>query len=53
MNIFGHYLHHQPFSPTENTEKLIADFKLTKDLYFATFQESLIVRRLANVDLTG
>lgn len=42
--IFGYYLHHQPVSPRDNTEQLIADFTRTKELYFAEFNEPLTVQ---------
>lgn len=37
--IFGHYLHHAPASPTENTTQLIDDYSRTKELYLAEFGE--------------
>lgn len=37
--IFGHYLHHAPASPTEETAKLVDDYLRTKALYFAEFGE--------------
>lgn len=41
LNIFGHYLHHQPASPHDNLEKLTNDYQLTKKLYFAEFNQHL------------
>ncbi len=40
-NIFGFYFHHNPTSPDENPEKLIADFLVTKALYLEAFKTSL------------
>lgn len=39
--IFGHYLHHEPAIPTDNTAQLISDFKKTKALYLDLFGETL------------
>lgn len=36
-NIFGHYLHHEPAVAGESSEKLIADFLKTKELYLQAF----------------
>lgn len=41
LNIFGHYLHHEPASPDENPEKLIRDYAKTKKFYLETFQRPL------------
>lgn len=43
--IFGHYLHHTPASPTEDTAQLIDDFKLTKQFYFDEFKHPLTLER--------
>lgn len=40
-HIFGHYLHHEPASPTDNPVQLIDNFKLTKALYLEEFGQSL------------
>jgi hypothetical protein len=37
MQIFGHYLHHQPASPSESPEELVDGFKKTKELYLQEF----------------
>jgi len=39
--IFGHYLHHEPATPTDNPAQLIDDFKQTKLLYLQEFGQSL------------
>lgn len=39
--IFGHYLHHQPASPTEDMQQLVNDYLKTKQYYFAEFGEEL------------
>lgn len=41
MNIFGHYLHHEPASPNEDQKQLIDNFLLTKQLYFEEFKRPL------------
>jgi hypothetical protein len=45
MQIFGHYLHHEPADPKENTEKLLQQFAVTKQLYFEEFKQPLILER--------
>ncbi len=42
MKIYGHYLHHEPASPTEDTGKLIEGFAKTKELYLALFNQPLV-----------
>jgi hypothetical protein len=39
--VFGHYLHHEPASPGDNSQQLIDQFKLTKALYLEEFGEVL------------
>lgn len=41
--IFGHYLHHEPASPTEDSQTLVNDFRLTKQLYLEEFGEPLVL----------
>lgn len=41
--IFGHYLHHEPASPIEDTGQLLDQFKLTKQLYLEEFGQPLIL----------
>lgn len=41
VNIFGHYLHHEPASPDENQELLVDAYLKTKQLYLAEFGEPL------------
>jgi hypothetical protein len=41
LNIFGHYLHHQPASPNEDSQYLVQHYLKTKAFYFAEFGESL------------
>lgn len=41
MNIFGHYLHHQPAAPGDDDEKLLRDYLKTKQLYLEEFKQSL------------
>lgn len=38
MNIFGHYLHHQPASPTEDPRILIEQYHKTKEFYLDEFK---------------
>lgn len=46
MNIFGHYLHHEPASPGEDMAQLVADYVRTKELYQAEFGSPLeIIQR--------
>lgn len=44
--IFGHYLHHEPASPTENAEELVSNFQLTKQLYLQEFGQPLVLERM-------
>ncbi|HEX2549313.1 MAG TPA: hypothetical protein VHM20_05755 [Gammaproteobacteria bacterium] len=37
LQIFGHYLHHQPASADENPQHLIQSYLKTKELYFKEF----------------
>lgn len=39
--IFGHYLHHVPASPDDNTDYLVSDYVKTKTYYLAEFNEPL------------
>lgn len=41
MNIFGHYLHHDPASPTETPLNLTKNFLQTKELYLQEFKQPL------------
>lgn len=41
LNIFGHYLYHEPARPDENQEKLAHDYLRTKELYHNEFQRPL------------
>lgn len=41
LNIFGYYLHHKPTSPTDQPEKLVANYLKTKQLYLAEFNMPL------------
>ena len=43
-HIFGHYLHHQPKTPADASDTLIADFLQTKALYLAEFGVSLTLQ---------
>ncbi len=43
MNIFGHYLHHDPEMPGDDPQKLIENYKKTKALYFKEFNQPLNV----------
>ena len=45
-SIFGHYLHHQPASPSDNPNKLIEAFEKTKQLYLEEFRQSLFLVRI-------
>jgi hypothetical protein len=45
MQIFGHYLHHEPANPNENSDDLINDFVITKQLYLAEFNQPLVLER--------
>jgi hypothetical protein len=45
MQIFGHYLHHQPADPNDPVEKLIHDFSITKQLYLEEFKQPLMLQR--------
>jgi hypothetical protein len=40
-NIFGHYLHHEPTSPSEDPAKLIDGYLMTKQLYLEEFNQPL------------
>lgn len=40
-NIFGHYLHHEPSSPSDDPNKLIENYAMTKQLYFEEFGQPL------------
>jgi len=40
-NIFGRYLHHQPASPLEDSDFLIAGYIKTKQLYLGEFGEPM------------
>ena len=42
QHIFGHYLHHQPAEPFDDTAILVDHFIKTQQLYFACFQHSMI-----------
>ena len=37
LNIFGHYLHHEPVSPNEDSQQLINDYLKTKQFYLDEF----------------
>lgn len=37
LNIFGHYLHHEPASPNEDSSILIKDYLKTKQFYLDEF----------------
>jgi hypothetical protein len=39
--IFGHYMHHEPASPSDNPQQLVDDFLRTKQLYLEEFNVSL------------
>lgn len=41
MKIFGHYLHHQPASPTENPDEMVKAYLKTKQLYLDEFKRPL------------
>lgn len=41
--IFGHYLHHEPASPDDNTDHLVNGFMKTKAYYLAEFGQPLFV----------
>jgi hypothetical protein len=41
LAVFGHYLHHEPASETQDDQHLIDGFLVTKQYYFAEFGESL------------
>lgn len=41
LQIFGHYLHHDPFPIGQDTTELIQDYLNTKTLYEAEFGQSL------------
>jgi hypothetical protein len=45
MHIFGFYLHHAPLDPNENPQELLSHYEKTKQLYFDTFKQSLILHR--------
>lgn len=37
LNIFGHYLHHEPASPTDNSQKLVDNYLKTKQFFIDEF----------------
>lgn len=41
LNIFGHYLHHEPVSSNEDSQQLINDYLKTKQYYFDEFGTTL------------
>ncbi|MDX1900437.1 MAG: hypothetical protein SFW66_00360 [Gammaproteobacteria bacterium] len=41
LNIFGHYLHHEPVSPDEDSQQLVSDYLKTKQFYLDEFGEPL------------
>lgn len=41
LQIFGHYLHHDPALPTDNMDQLIHHFLQTKQLYLEAFQSNI------------
>ena len=41
LNIFGHYLHHEPAMPEDNPEELIRNYQKTKQYYLEEFNEPL------------
>lgn len=41
LQIFGHYLHHEPASPNENPNKLVQDYIKTKQYYLNEFNQPL------------
>jgi hypothetical protein len=41
LQVFGHYLHHDPAAPNENQRALVSAFVKTKELYFEEFNELL------------
>ncbi|VVC76521.1 hypothetical protein AQUSIP_18360 [Aquicella siphonis] len=43
--IFGHYLHHEPASPTDDGQALISNFLETKKLYLEEFGQPLVLTR--------
>jgi hypothetical protein len=43
LQIFGHYLHHEPALPHEGAEKLLEDFLRTKQFYLEEFNQPLDV----------
>ncbi len=43
QQIFGHYLHHLPASPDEDPDQLVKAFSNTKQLYFAEFNQALLI----------
>lgn len=45
MQIFGYYFHHEPASPNDNTQQLIDDYLITKQLYLEEFKTPLQLQR--------
>lgn len=43
LHIFGYYLHHEPASVTENSQRLIDNFVRTKELYLKEFKTPLVL----------
>lgn len=41
LNIFGHYLHHEPTSPDEDPEELVRNYQKTKQFYLEEFKKPL------------
>lgn len=41
MQIFGHYLHHEPAERSGGLEEIIDAYKITKNLFYAEFGESI------------
>lgn len=39
LNIFGHYLHHDPAMPGDDPQTLIENYKKTKELYLREFHQ--------------
>lgn len=46
MQIFGHYLHHEPADRDENPTILIAQYEKTKQLYLEEFKQPLRLTRV-------
>lgn len=45
MNIFGHYLHHEPAAPQEDKTKLVNAYLKTKQFYLEEFHRPLDLAR--------